>query len=373
MTSLFRLRFATLVVALTALSPAAVDAQVRWQDLVLTMGGSAERYSGNFSAVTQPFVDSTEHANAAVGELGVRGVLALIENERQNLVLAVDGGVRQAAALGFEVRDYSPREWVGTSSLQFGQAVGSFGSFALRTGISTRSVHDRPPMPLFLQPGFTTYSGAAGFYTRAFDGVSFDLEVDVESADYRAFELVPQLNLLDRRGVGVEAGASWGSAIRFYGGVRWSEYEHQTSFDPTDPFRRDRTLTAGLGWTRRGQVNVQIGLEGTINRSNSNRPEYDAFSVSGVLDAPLPGGFTLIAYALLTDKSYVHETTFARLVPGEEADNASIAYVQLVRAIADNLDGALRIGWTRAETDVANAYYQRFGTSLQLNYRPFAR
>ena len=74
--------------------------------------------------------------------------------------------------------------------------------------------------------------------------------------------------------------------------------------------------------------------------------------------------------ALLTTKGYVNETDFARLVPGEEADNASIAYAELLRSILSNLEGGVRLGWTRAETDIGNAYYQRFGLSFLFNYRP---
>ncbi len=361
---------------LAVVAVADVSAQVHWRDLVVTMGGSVERYTGNFSAVTVPLVDSTDHATAAVGELGVRGALALFERDAYDLVLSVDGGIRQAAAVGFAVRDYAPREWAGSSVLRLRRSVGAFGSVFTAAGVTTRSVEDRPPMPLFLQPGYTSVFGSGRLETRAFDGVSFDVGADVETADYRALEFVPQLNLLDRRGVGVEAGARWlveGSSIRFYGGVRWSEYEHQGSFDPSDPFRRDRTVRAGLGWTYGGKIFVQAGLEGAINRSNSNRPEYDALSASAIVTVPLPAELTLNAYALLTGKSYVHETDFARLVPGEEADNASIAYLDISRALAVNLDGAIRVGWTRAETDIADAYYQRFGLSVRLNYRPQAR
>ena len=107
-----------------------------------------------------------------------------------------------------------------------------------------------------------------------------------------------------------------------------------------------------------------------MNRSNSNRSEYDALSASVLVSTPLPARATLNVYALLTGKTYVHETAFARLVPGEEADNASIAYVQVGRPMAVNLDGAIRVGWTRAETDIGNAYYQRFGLSVRMNYRP---
>jgi len=349
--------------------PSLAASQVRWQDLVITLGSSAERYTGNFSAVTSPIVDSTDHATAVVGEVGLRGSIMLMERDRQSLLFSVDGGVRQSAAFGFVVRDYAPREWVGSGSLQFVQTLGAVGRLFAQAGASSRSVRDRPPMPLFLQPGYSRTSGSFGFLSRSLDGVSLDFEADVESADYHALEFIPQLDLLDRRGFGLEVRARWGdeaSTVRFFGGLRWTEYENQGSFE----FRKDRTVRTGLDWTHAGRVFVQMGLEGTLNRSNSNRPEYDALSVSALVSAPLPARMTLNAYALLTGKSYVKETDLARLVPGEEADNASIAYVQVGRPLAINLDGALRLGWTRAETDIGSAYYQRFGMSLRLNYRP---
>ncbi len=33
----------------------------------------------------------------------------------------------------------------------------------------------------------------------------------------------------------------------------------------------------------------------------------------------------------------------------------------------------VRLGWTRAETDIGDAYYQRFGFSFFFNYRPNER
>ena len=370
-------RYAGCAALFTALFvPQEAAGQVRWEDLVFTMGGSAERYTGNFSAVTVAVVDSTDQATAAGGELGVRGRLILLERARQRLTLDLDGGVRQAAALGFRLRDYTPREWVGSSSVEFQQTLGTWATGSVRGGVSTRSVRDRPPMPLFMQPGYATVNAGVGLVTRSFQGVAFDVVADMESADYRAPQFVPQLDLLDRRATGFELGARWGrepSMIRFFGGVRWSEYEHQGSFVPDDPFRRDHTVRAGLGWTHVGDMLVQVGLEGTLNRSNSNRPEYDALSVSAALTAPLPGRLTLSVLALLTTKSYVNEPSFAQLVPGEEADNASIAYAELMRSIRSNLDGGFRLGWTRAETDIGNAYYQRFGFSFLFNYRPNER
>ncbi|MFQ5537320.1 MAG: hypothetical protein ACE5GJ_07690 [Gemmatimonadota bacterium] len=358
------------LVAASAATPAA--AQVTVRDFVITMGGSVEAYSGNFSAVTVPVVDSTDHATAAVGEVATRLDLSLFEAPGRALRLEADGGVRQSAATGFAVRDYAPREWAGSASLRYLQSVGGWGRLTTRMEVRGRSIHDRPPMPLFLQPGYLTASGSLGMVTRSFDGVSFDASIAGENADYRALELIPQLDLLDRRGVALVGGARWGtsSTVRIYGGVGWTEYPQQGSFDPADPFRRDRTVNAGVEWTHVGLMLVQLGLEGTWNRSNSNRPEYDALSFRALLNAPLPDRMSLNVFAVLTGKSYVHETDFARLVPGEEADNASIAYVQITRPLAVNLDGAVRLGWTRAETDVGNAYYRRFGASLQFNYRP---
>ena len=60
----------------------------------------------------------------------------------------------------------------------------------------------------------------------------------------------------------------------------------------------------------------------------------------------------------------------ARLVPGEEADNASVAYITLARPLAPNLDGRLRFGWTRAETDIGDSYYERYGVTFLFDFRP---
>ncbi len=349
-------------------------AQVRWQDLVVTMGGSVEGYSGNFSNVTTTLVDSADHVRALVGEVGGRAMVSLFQTRRRSLDLSFDAGLRQTAAIGFRSRDYAPREWVGSAAARYMQAVGTWGSVVLRGDMRGRSVQDRPPAPLFLQPGYGRLEGSVGVLTRSFDGVTFDAQVDLERANYHATALQPQLELLDRTSSGIEAGVRWGTAqtMRFYGGFRWTDYRNQDSFVAEDPFRRDRTAQVGLQWSYEGTAYIQAGVDGTVNRSNGRRPEYDALSARAQLTAPLPRGFSLNAFALLTAKRYVHETEFARLVPGEEADNASIAYLQLGRAVAANLDAAFRLGWTRAETEIGDAYYRRFGASVQLNYRPGA-
>jgi len=368
-----RMRFGgALTVAVVLAAPSTATAQVKVRDLVVTLGGSVEGYAGNFSAVSNPLVDSTDHAVATVGELGLRGIVTLLERSGRNLELSFDGGMRQTAAFGFEFQDYAPREWVGNLSARFQQRLGTWGSLQLRGGVRERAVRDRPPPPLFLQPSYGTRQGSVSLVTRSLDGVSLDGTFDLESVNYETPSLLPQLDLLDRRSSGVELGLRWGytSTMRFYGGVRWTDYTNQPSYDPADPFRRDHTIHAGVEWTYAGAAFAQMGLDGTLNRSNGKRPEYDALSFRLLITTPLPGDFSASLYALLTGKSYIAEVTYARLVPGEEADNASLAYLQLNRPIATNLDGGIRFGWTRAETDIGSAYYRRFGTSIQLNYRP---
>ena len=108
-----------------------------------------------------------------------------------------------------------------------------------------------------------------------------------------------------------------------------------------------------------------------MNRSNSSRPEYNALSFRSVVSIPMPHDFSINLFADLTAKGYLTESEFAQLVPGEEADNASVVYVEASRPLFLNLDGAVRFGWTRAETDIGDSYYERFGGSVLFRYRPW--
>jgi len=355
--------------------PAPLRGQVAWRDLVVTAGMSAEGYEGNLSAVTVPLVDSTDQASAAVGEFGIRGDLYLLDEETRSVTLGFDAGLRQFAAAGFELRDYAPREWVGTMEVGLDQRLGDAGSLRATGRVKGRWVEDRPPMPLFIHPGYRTLTGSVSFLSRPVQGVRLDAALTAEGSDYRAPAGLPQLDLLDRRALGLEVGAEWGSdwTVRFHGALQGKRFPEQGTFDPDDPSRRDRAFRAGATWTLRSAVVAQLGVEGTLNRSNSNRPEYDAVSVRALLSTPLPANFGLDLYGVLTSKSYIHPTDFARLVPGEEADNASVVYLSLTRPLASNLDGAVRVGWTRAETDIGNSYFQRFGATFFLHYRPWSR
>jgi hypothetical protein len=362
---------ATGLIALGAWAGVA-EAQSRL-DLVVTAGLSGESYDGNLASVTVPVVDSANSVGAAVGEFGIRGRWDVLSSVNSSLTASFDLGMRQFLASGFEIRDYSPRERSGRAEVQWVQRVGDLGRFRLVGHARGRSVEDRPPMPLFLQPGYSRYGSTAQFTLRAVDGVSFDIAADAERTDYRAPEGVSQINLLDRTSRGLEVGAAWGLAwqVRFYGSLRQSDYPEQTSFDPGDPYRRDRAVTLGGEWRYGSSFRAEVGLEGIVNRSNSRRPEYDAFSARALLGIPLPWwemGVNL--YAVVTGKSYVSKTPFARLVPGEEADNASVVYLDVNRPLAPNLDASVRFGFSRGETDIGDAYFQRYGVSFFLNYRP---
>lgn len=350
-----------------------LTAQLTVNEFVVTGGASAEGYQGNLPAVGVPVRDSTEFASAAVGELALNTSMTYRTDERGRLDVAFDGGIRQFAARGFELKDYAPREWLGTLDIGYRRAVASRLGVTLRTELRGRQVDDRPPMPLFLQPGFR-----AGQLSVALDflgprDVLYDLEVSGERSDFLAPEFAPQIRLLNKEAYGVEAGATLSggrSVLRLFAGAEGSRYPQQETFDQTDPVRRDVTVHAGASWTHQSDYVFQAALEGRVNRSNSDRPEYDAVTFRALFGASLPEGVTLNIYGALTGKQYLTDSPFARLLPGEEADNASFAYVSLTRSLARNLDGTLRMGWQRAETEIGGAYYQRFGGSFLLHFRP---
>lgn len=344
-----------------------------WQDLVVTMGMSAEGYDGNLASATVPVVDSTNSVASAVAETGVRGSLILHTSRNNQLSAGFDLGVRQFLASGFELRDYAPRETATRAQLQFVRRWLGVGALRAYGSAQRRRIDDRPPMPLFLQPGFDRLFGGAQFTTLAIDGVTFDLSADVETADYDAPSGVSQIDLLDRNSYAAGLGMTWGEGydIRFHGSVRWIDFPKQGSFDEREPFREDRMLTVGGSWRYQRMILAEVGVDAIVNRSNSRRPEYDAVSLRTRLGAPLPiWDLGVNLYAVITGKSYVDETPFARLVPGEEADNATVVYLDVNRALNPQLDAALRFGFTRAETDIGQAYFRRWGLSLLLNYRP---
>jgi hypothetical protein len=358
--------------AAVCLGPRAAAGQT-WQDLIVTMGTSAEAYDGNLASATVPVVDSTNSVGAAVGEMGLRGSVLLLGGGRTRITGSFDLGVRQFLATGFELRDYAPRETTGRAQLQIARSFGGLGVLRLRGEARGRHMDDRPPMPLFLQPGYERFTGALQFTSVPVDGVTFDVTVDAETADYDAPLRLSQIDLLDRDSRALEVGLTFGRGfdVRVYGSFRGADFPRQESFAEEDPFRKDRMITVGGSWSYQAGILAEVGVDAIVNRSNSRRPEYDAVSLRTRLAAPLPvWDLGVNLYAVLTGKSYVVDTEFARLVPGEEADNASVVFLDVNRPIYPGLDAALRFGFTRAETDIGDAYFRRYGMSFFLNYRP---
>lgn len=365
------------VLALGAL-PAGLAGQqpLDWEDLVFTVGSSVEGYEGNLTAITVPVVDSTDEASAVVAEMAARGAVLVRNSDDRTVRLRFDTGVRQFVASGFEVRSYSPRELVGEVGVDLRERVAGWGELQADAAVRARSVQDRPPMPMFIQPGYVAARGRVRFLFQDVQGLRFDVAVDGELTDYLAAPHLRQLDLLDRRSTRLEGGAEWGRRwrIRFFGAHRWSHYPSQGSFDPADPHRRDRAVEAGAQVSLvSSSLIARVGVDGVLNRSNSRRPEYDAYRLRALISAPLPGEVGLNLYSILTTKDYLNETDFARLVPGEEADNASLIYLYLTRPLSPSLDGGVRLGWTRAETDIGAAYFRRFGATFLVHWRPLGR
>jgi hypothetical protein len=196
----------------------------------------------------------------------------------------------------------------------------------------------------------------------------------VEDARYRAPEAAPQIRLLNRKTASAEArsGLQLNPFLRMEADIAtdWSRYPEQSTLLPSDPVREDRTYRGRVGWTYQGDVLARAGVEGRLNRSNSRRPEYSSITLDAQVTAELPAELIGTLYLVVSQKEYREAIPFARLLPGEEANAASLAYFTLTRALARNLDGSVRMGWSRAETETGGQYFQRFGVGVLLNYRP---
>jgi hypothetical protein len=367
-----RLAAGTILLLLGLPLPRGVAGQVEIQDLVFTGGAAMEWYRGNLSTVTLPVVDSAESVGAVVGQVSGTIDLRLLGRTDKSLDLTVDSGLRQFVTWGWSARDYVPREMVATGNLDYRQDL-SWGSINAGLYGRGRWIHDRPPIPVYIEPGYGRLVATLGTRLLPIRDVRFDASVVGELADYAAEPSTPQLDLLDRESLGMEVGAQWGRDwdVRFFGAFHYYRYPKQGTFDPDDPARRDKLVRGGVEFTT-GDSDYfgQLGVEGILNRSNSARPEYNAVAIRGVFAVPLSEGMTLNAYGQFTDKQYLQETGFALVVPGEEADNASALFLQVTRRLASNMDGSLRLGWARAESNIADEYFERFSGTFLLTYRP---
>lgn len=379
-------RIATLVVLMGTGWATTLSAQVRVTDLVFTGGMAAEQYRGGIPSVTLAVVDSVDRAWASSVEFGARAVLNTSPNGFDGLTLTLDGGVRQFDAHGFKLRDYAPRISSGVLDALFRKTT-DFGVLQFSGRAGGREVVDRTPTPLFLEPGYTNYEGSALFQTREIGGTYWDVRVQGGRSDYNAQDIVPQLDLLDRNKIGFELGAAqgrmWDAArltMRFYGSFTEFRYPKQGTAYAPDPFRRDQAYQVGALWQYDGLessdgfessgITAEVGIQGTINRSNASRTEYNAVSVNAAVSTLLPADMRFNVTAVLTEKDYLTETEFIRLIPGEEADNASRVFVGVSKYLTDAVNAVLQVGWTRAETEIGDAYFERYSGRLLVRYRP---
>ncbi len=368
-----------LVVLTAALAVAAgggrpVEGQVRLRELVVTVGLSADWHQGNFSAVTVPRIDSTESVASGAGLAQLQGALMLLNGERRGVFLTFDGSLQQYATGGFEFRNYAPRLHTGDLTAHYREQVGQ-GTLALSATAATTGVDDRPPLPLYLPPGYEKYAGSAT-YSRAVAGVSASAGASLERADYAA--VLPQLDLLDHSVFRAWATATpwaWSrSSVDLFSEYGYFSYNRQGgSGTATDPFRTDHRYRAGATWRRRLDPEGRgwrgaLTADGIVNRSNSRRVEYNLLRVYLWASTAL-GANTLFLDGQIAAKRYLVPFMHA-LVPGEEADNSSYVAARLTRALGPALNGSVRVRWTRAETSIGGAYFRRLGASFSLNFRP---
>lgn len=356
--------------------PAALSGQSWIQDFVITAGLTGEAWWGDFSAITVPQFDSTENAIAGVGEWSARGVFRLFNGSERRLEAILDGGIRQSAAGGFQLRNYAPREQSGSVSMEYTDAFGG-GSFTSEATARIRRVFDHPPMPLYKPPGYDIFSARAR-YARSVRGTLVDLNVAGEQADY-APPVLEHLDFLDRNSVTIEAGGSrrfdideelgdyW--ALRLYGAYGYHSYPRQGG----EVQRVDNAMRLGFNfrllWDR---LEFSATLDGTRSRSTSRRVEYNRGRVDAQAIWLLTEDMDLVLTGTLARKRYIKPGQHA-LVPGEEADNATIVYAELTRALASRVDGAFRIGWGKVETNFTGAFYTRFRGGFSLRVRPWRR
>ena len=359
--------------ALGGINPLA--GQVRLNDLVITGGAAMEVYLGNFSAVTVAQIDSTDSALAGVGHWTARGSVNFLPSGRRALWLDFDGGVRQFATGGFQLRNYAPREHSGRLTMTYGQRLAG-GTFTTEATARARSIADRPPMPLYLSPGYETYTARVGYGRSLRPGLDLSVAVTGEKADYSAPKTLPQLDLLDRSSVIVrtEAVRDFRDPARTEDfskfGVFAAYRHHSYPKQGLGLLRADHALGGGVSYEREtDRLVLRLSLDGTLSRSNAPRVEYNAAVLKGELTWSLGTSTQLDFEGTLARKRYRNRVQ-DHLVPGEEGDNASLLYAEVTRFLSPQVDASFRFGWQKVETNISGAYYTRFGGTFFLKVRP---
>ena len=355
----------------------AASAQIRLENLSLSMGLATEAYAGNFSAITVPQIDSTESALAGAGDMGARGTLILLAQDNRSLGIDFDAGLRQFYTTGFQLRNYAPREISANAEATFYQQVGS-GRVTAGANFASRHIADRPPMPLYLPPGYNSGAAHAEYVRDIGPSLSAYGRIAGQVRDFAAPSVLPALDLLDRRSGTITAGVTRSfpgrpntldrSTLTLFGAYQRHSYPKQG----LGLLRTDNGLQLGTQWmvdrleTRGFLFSVQI--HGTRSRSNSSRVEYNAGRIEADAVVDLGDATQLDLYGLWGAKRYINPQD--ALVPGEEADNAASVSAEVARFLGSGVRAGIGGGWTRAETNISGAYYQRFSLSFSLTVNP---
>lgn len=348
-------------------------AQLRLQELVVTVGASADWHRGNFSAVAVPRVDSAERVASGAGEARMQSGVVFLAGGGRRASLAFNGFLQQYATVGYRFRNYAPRLHEGHLRAEYQDDLGS-GLLRVAATASTSGVNDRPPLPLYLSPGYRKYAGEAT-YQGSVRGTPAGLGASLESADYTA--VLPQLDLLDHSVLRTWARATpwtwtrW--SVDLFGQYSYFSYTRQGgSGTADDPFRTDHMFRAGATWRladEERQLRGEVTVDGTVNRSNSRRVEYNLLRATLWASVPMGEDNTVFLEGRLAAKGYLRSFMHA-LVPGEEADNSTYVGTGLSRTLGPTLRGSVRVRWTRAETSIGDAYFRRLGVFVALHYRP---
>ena len=352
-------------------------AQVRLEDLSISMGLAPEAYRGNFSAITVPQIDSTDNALAGAGDMSVLGRLILLARTDRSMSLDFDAGLRQFVTRGFKLRNYAPREISASVDANYSQQVGQ-GRFTASSSLASRHIADRPPMPLYLPPGYDVGSLGAEYVRAVAPSISVYGRLSGEIRDYAAPSVLPALDLLDRRSGTLSAGAtkilSSGAdspdrtSMTLFAAWQHHSYPKQG----LGLLRTDDGLQVGARWSvdrfeTEGLV-FAVQVNGTRSRSNSKRVDYNAGRIEADGTLQLGDDTQLNLYGLWAAKRYINPQE--ALVPGEEADNAASVSAGITRFLGGGVRAGIGGGWTRAETNISGAYYQRFSLSFNLTVNP---
>lgn len=346
-------------------------AQLRLEHFDVTAGTAAERYTGKFSIVTVPIVDSADHAIAWASEWAFTSNVGLLSRPNRSLTVAADGALRQLATAGFLQRNYAPREHSYRVTALYQQNMAR-GTLRFIPAVEGRNVTDLPPMPLYLTPGNLAYSARVAFARPLDDRHAVDVGMALNEKDYAGPSVLPDLDLLDFRSLEVEAGvarrfrgSSGPSDVRLFLAYLRHRYRKQGH-------RSDDALRIGgswqLDWWEAKGLQIDFNTVGTLNRSNSSRVEYNVLKVEAEAQKNLGDDYIVTLSGTWSGKSYVNPQEF--LVPGEEADNHVALYGEVTRILSANVDAIIGGGWTRAETNISGDYYERFRLSFSLRASP---